>query len=240
MRIHCLQHATFDGPAYLPAWASDRGHVFTPVLVPASEALPAPEDFDALIVMGGPMSLRDEILHPWIKQERKLVEQTMAAEKPVFGICLGAQLMAQILGAPVTPGPHPEIGWFPVQILAAARKSWLDGCLPGQFHSFFWHEETFDIPAGAIQIARSTAYENQGFVWGRHLALQFHLEVTPEWAAMLVARDAAQLIEHPFIQRAEDILGQSGVLARENNTMMAGLLDRWAAGSNPDDADGSA
>lgn len=229
MRIHCLQHAAFDGPAFLPTWASDRDHVFTPVLVPAGAPLPGLDDFDGLIVMGGPMSLRDERLHPWIIQERALVERTMDAGKPVFGICLGAQLMAQVLGAPVAPGPHPEIGWFAVQVTAAARNSWLNGCLPDRFHSFFWHEETFDMPTGAVQIARSAAYENQGFVWGPHLALQFHLEVTPEWAAMLVARDAAQLIEHPFIQPADDILGQSGTRARENNALMAKLLDRWAA-----------
>lgn len=237
MRIHCLQHASFDGPAYLPLWADERAHTFTPVLVPAGEPLPATEDFDALIVMGGPMSLRDERHHPWIRQERRLLEQTIAAEKPIFGICLGAQLMARILGAPVAPGPHPEIGWFPVETLPAVRESWIDGCLPTQFKSFFWHEETFDIPAGAVQIARSEAYENQGFVWGHHLALQFHLEVTPEWAAMLVDRDAAQLVEHPFIQRADDILGQSAARAHENNVLLAGLLDRWAANADAERGD---
>jgi GMP synthase-like glutamine amidotransferase len=212
------------------------GHVLTPVLVPAGEPLPAPGDLDALIVMGGPMSLGQEAVHPWIGAERRLVEQTMAADKPVLGICLGAQLMAQVLGAQVAPGPHPEIGWFPVQITQETRNSWLDGALPERFRSFFWHEETFGIPAGAIHIARTPAYDNQGFVFGRHLALQFHLEVTPEWAARLVARDAAQLVEHPYIQSADDILAEADQRARQNNALMARLLERWIAGAGQGDA----
>ncbi len=236
MRIHCLQHAPYDGPAFLPAWAAKVGHVLTPVLVPAGEPLPAAGDFDALIVMGGPMSLSQKAAHPWIGTERRLVEQTMAADKPILGICLGAQLMAQILGAAVAPGPHPEIGWFPVQITQEARNSWLDGALPERFRSFFWHEETFGIPEGAIHIARSPAYENQGFVFGRHLALQFHLEVTPEWAARLVARDAEQLIEHPYIQSADDILAEADERARQSNALMAELLERWITGARESDA----
>ena len=237
MRIHCLKHADYDGPAFLPEWSAGTGHVLTQVLVPAGEPLPAPEDFDALIVMGGPMSLGQEAAHPWIGMERRLVEQTMAADKPVLGICLGAQLMAQVLGAQVAPGPHPEIGWFPVQTTQETRNSWLDGALPERFRSFFWHEETFSIPAGAIHIARSPAYDNQGFVFGRHLALQFHLEVTPEWAARLVARDAAQLVEHPFIQSADDILSEAGERAGENNRLMARLLERWTAGASGHDTE---
>lgn len=235
MRIHCLKHADYDGPAFLPDWAARMSHVLTQVLVHAGEPLPEPADFDALIVMGGPMSLGQEAAHPWIGAERRLVERTMAADKPVLGICLGAQLMAQVLGAPVAPGPHPEIGWFPVHITGQTRHSWLDGALPERFRSFFWHEETFGIPAGAIHIARTPAYDNQGFVYGRHLALQFHLEVTPEWAAGLVARDAAQLVEHPFIQSADDILAESEERSAHNNELMAGLLERWTAGALDDD-----
>ena len=237
MRIHCLKHADYDGPAFLPDWAAGLGHKLTHVMVPAGEPLPDTGDFDALIVMGGPMSLGQEAVHPWIGAERRLIEQTMAADKPILGICLGAQLMAQVLGARVAPGPHPEIGWFPVQITQEARNSWLDGALPERFRSFFWHEETFGIPAGAIHIARTPAYDNQGFVFGRHLALQFHLEVTPEWAARLVARDAAQLVEHPYIQSADDILAEAGERAGQNNRLMARLLERWTAGAREHDAE---
>jgi GMP synthase-like glutamine amidotransferase len=235
MRIHCLQHTTYDGPAFLPAWAAGRGHGLTSVLVPAGGRLPAPRDFDALIVMGGPMSLSQEASHPWIATERTLVERTMVAGKPVLGICLGAQLMAQVLGAPVAPGPHPEIGWFPVQMTREARKSWLDGALPDTFLSFFWHEETFGIPDGTVHVARSAAYDNQGFLFGPHLALQFHLEVTPQWAEKLVARDAEQLVDHPYIQSAADILSGAAERAGQNNALMAVLLDRWIAGAHRGD-----
>jgi len=227
MKLFCLQHADFDGPAFLPQWAARTDHTLSPVLVHTGQRLPLISNFDGLIVMGGPMSLRDEKTYPWIAAERRLIEQALLADKPVLGICLGAQLLAEVLGAPVAAGAYPEIGWFQVQTTTAARDSWMGECLPPQFETFFWHQDTFGIPRGATHIARTAAYENQGFLWGRHLALQFHLEVTPEWAAMLVARDAEQLTDHRFICSAERILDQARHLCRQNNMMMASVLDRW-------------
>jgi len=227
MKLYCLQHAEFDGPAFLPQWAAKTDHTLSTVLVHAGQRLPLVSDFDGLIVMGGPMSLRDEPIYPWIADERRLIEQALLADKPVFGICLGAQLLAEVLGAPVTAGAHPEIGWFPVQTTTAARDSWPGECLPPQFETFFWHQDTFGIPQGATRIARTDAYENQGFVWERHIGLQFHLEVTPEWAAMLVARDAEQLADHRFICSADRILAQAHHQYRQNNAIMASILERW-------------
>ncbi|MGB5590180.1 MAG: type 1 glutamine amidotransferase [Gammaproteobacteria bacterium] len=231
IRLKCLQHAAFDGPAFLPRWAREKGHFLDPLQVAGGARLPRLADFDGLIVMGGPMSLRDERTHRWIAAECRLVEQALNADKPVFGICLGAQMLAHVLGAPVSAGSHPEIGWFPVRLTEAAAESWPGASLPTEFISFFWHQDTFGIPDGAIHIASTDAYENQGFVWGPHAALQFHLEVTPEWAAMLVARDADQLNEHRFVQSAETILIRTEQLSRHNNAIMSNILDRWIANS---------
>lgn len=229
MRIHCLQHVPFSGRAYLPEWAAARGHDWSPTLVPQAARLPPIEAMDALIIMGGPMSLRDPERHPWLADERRLMAAALKSHIPVLGICLGAQILADILGATVRYGGHSEIGWYPIDVNPELDTTWLDGVLPDELESFFWHEDTFDLPAGAIRLASTQAFRNQGFVHGRHLALQFHLEVTPEWAAHLANRDAEQLVEAEFVQSAATILARPDRLYRKNNDAMQKLLDRWLA-----------
>ena len=99
--------------------------------------------------------------------------------------------------------------------------------LPERFETFLWHGDTFDLPDGALRIARSDAFENQGFMWNRTLALQFHLEVRPAWVAMLANRDAHELVEATYVQSAPTVLGKPERLYRYNNALMDGLLQRW-------------
>lgn len=235
MRIQCLQHVPFTGRAYLPEWAAARGHQWTPILVPQAAKLPPIECMDALIVMGGPMTLREPATHPWLAEERKLMAAAMDTGVPVLGICLGAQMLAEILGAPVRHGGCSEIGWYRVKTNPALDETWLSGVLPSELESFFWHEDTFDLPADAVRVGATEAFRNQGFVYGPHLALQFHLEVTPEWATHLARRDADQLVAAEFVQTAAAILSRPESLYRENNAVMERLLDKWlAAASGPD------
>jgi len=215
------------GHCYLPEWARHNGHAWDSTLVPAAESLPAPSDFDVLVVLGGPMSAWEVDRYPWLMAEKSYLETVVAAGKPVLGICLGAQLLAGVLGARTYGGPHKEIGWFPVETTPEGRGSWPGAALPERFVSYLWHGDTYDLPDGAVRIARSAAFENQGFLWNQVLALQFHLEVRPEWVRMLAERDARELVPKEFVQSAETILAQPESLYRENNRIMDGLLHGW-------------
>jgi len=141
---------------------------------------PQVDDVSGLIFMGGPMSVNDPL--PWIAAELQLIRQAVEKNIPVLGICLGSQLMAKALGARVSAGPCMELGWLP--IYKTRESLWSDG-LPDSFEVFHWHGETFELPAGAQLLFASDKCAHQGFALGPHLALQFHVEVTPamieEW-----------------------------------------------------------
>lgn len=129
---------------------------------------------DFIIAGPGQMSVNDEAELPWLKAEKQFLREAIAGGIPVLGICLGAQLIASSLGAPVYPNPLKEIGWFPIH----AEKV-PDHCFqfPTDCTVFHWHRETFDLPQDAVQLVRSPACNKQGFQLGRHvIGLQFHLE----------------------------------------------------------------
>jgi GMP synthase (glutamine-hydrolysing) len=146
----------------------------------AIDDLAAPElaAADLVIVLGGPIGAYEDEVYPFLSGELRLIEQRLGAGRPVLGICLGAQLMARALGARVRPGDGKEIGWSPVQLSDAGRRS----CLAPLGHGtavLHWHGDTFDLPEGTLHLAATAQYPNQAFAYGRHgLALQFHLEVT--------------------------------------------------------------
>ena len=227
MRIHLFQHVGYRDRAFLPEWAEAAGHQLTRVLVPETERLPKPEEIDALIVIGGPMSIWDDQNHPWLAPEKQLVAELLQQDKPVLGICLGAQMIAEYLGARVKTGDDLEIGWFDLETTPESRTTWLADTLPDRFETFFWHGDVFELPAGAVRIGGTPANPNQGFIHGRSIALQFHLEVTPQWAHHLAARDGDQLTPAPYVQDAATLLSRPNELYRENNVLMARLLERW-------------
>ena len=144
------------------------------------------EGFGGMLIMGGPMGVYEADRYPFLAAEMNLIRAAAGSGLPVLGICLGSQLIAAALGARVYPGGRKEIGWFPVEAVAAGDDL-LRG-LPASFMAFHWHGDTFDLPPGAVRLFRSQLYENQGFRCGRNIyALQFHFEVSAamieEWLA---------------------------------------------------------
>lgn len=179
MRIACITHVPFEGPGAIAEWASARGHELVRIDAPRG-AFPGPGEMDLLVVLGGPMSAGDSLRHPWLVQERSFLERCVDIGVLSFGICLGAQLLAETIGGSVRPGTEPEIGWYPVTMRPAAlRNPYLSGW-PETFVAGHWHSETFDLPAGVESSASSELTENQAFVArdGRVVGVQFHLEWT--------------------------------------------------------------
>ncbi|MFQ5998980.1 MAG: type 1 glutamine amidotransferase, partial [Candidatus Bathyarchaeia archaeon] len=147
------------------------------------EPIPIKRDFDAIIAMGGPMSVNDEKEFPWLLDEKRLISEAVRDDVPFYGVCLGVQLLASSLGARVYAGPKPEVGLLPVELTKAALADPILDGLPTKLLTLQWHGDTFDIPKGAVRLARSPAYPNQAFRWGkRAYGLQFHLEVSTDMA----------------------------------------------------------
>ena len=178
-----LQHISCEPPAAFEDELRSRGLDLTRVELDEGERLPDWRDFAATIVMGGPMGAYEEDAHPWLVEEKHHIRDAAQAGHPIWGVCLGAQLLAGALGARVYQGEEAEFGLLPVHLTAAAGQDPVFADAPRSFPTLHWHGDSFDLPEGATLLASSRAYPNQAFRYRRAYALQFHLEVTPELAA---------------------------------------------------------
>lgn len=230
MRIHVLQHVPFEGPAGIGDWATGKGHPITTTHLFEDARLPDQKDFDWLVVMGGPMGIHDEDHYPWLVQEKEFLREAIASGKTVIGVCLGAQLIADALGARVYRNEHKEIGWFPIELTEQGQASSVVMFLPRRFEVLHWHGDTFDLPEGAVHLARSDGCEHQGFLYERRvLGLQFHLESTPASVADLVANCASEIVPAEYVQDAERMLAATeGDYVRINRALF-GILERLSA-----------
>ncbi len=177
--ILIFRHAAGEGPGYFARFLDRHGLRYRVIRIDQNEPVPESiDDSSALVLMGGPMSVNDAL--PWIPQVLRLIGEAMDADRPVLGHCLGGQLLSKALGGTVTSNTIREIGWFPVRRTEnAAANDWLDGLAP-EFEAFHWHGETFTIPPGGSRILSSDACANQGFVIGKALGLQCHVEMLPQ------------------------------------------------------------
>jgi len=183
MRVLVLQHIACEHPGVFSEVMRERGVEVVPVELDEGEALPDWRRFDAVLAMGGPMGAYDEGDHPWLAAEKRLVREAVDAGRPFLGVCLGVQLLASALDARVHPAETPEVGLLPVELTAEGRGDPLFAGLDGRLVSLQWHGDTFELPPGAVRLARSEIVPNQAFRVGeRAYGIQFHLEVTPEMA----------------------------------------------------------
>lgn len=229
MRAHYLRHVPFEGIGSIAAWLDARSIETTGTRFDEGDVLPPLADIDWLVVMGGPMSVNDEDLHPWLAVEKAFVREAIRAGKRVLGICLGAQLIASALGAKVYRNAVKEIGWYPIAPVPVADGDHAFRFSPGVL-AFHWHGETFDLPPGAVHLARSAGCEHQAFRIGeRALGLQFHLETTPESVRALVANCRADLTPGPYVQSEERLLSAPVQNYRAANALMEQALSYLAA-----------
>jgi GMP synthase (glutamine-hydrolysing) len=178
-----LQHIACEPPAAFEDELVDRGLGLVRVELDEGEPIPESDDFAGVVVMGGPMGAYEHDEHSWLAGEKRYLRQAVERDVPVWGVCLGAQLLAASLGARVYRGPEPEVGLLPVELTAAAADDPVFAGAPTVIPTLQWHGDTFDLPDNATLLARSPAYRNQAFRVGRSYGLQFHVEVTPELVA---------------------------------------------------------
>ena len=210
MHVHVLQHVPFEGLGSITDWLTQRHAVVSHTRFFESISLPAVSDVDLLIVLGGPMGVHDEDRFPWLVEEKRFVRRCIDAGVKVLGICLGAQIIAAVLGSQVYANAHKEIGWFPVEKLPAAASDPIFTNFPDCLQVFHWHGDTFDLPNGARHVARSAGCEHQVFVYHeRIVGLQFHLETTLATAQQLIAHCADEIVPGPYMQKPEAMITNS-------------------------------
>jgi GMP synthase-like glutamine amidotransferase len=188
MRVLAFRHVPFEGLGLMePALRARHIEVDYADLYQAGAPLPDTAAYDALIFLGGPMSVNDDLA--FLRREMEFIRGATEQRQPILGICLGAQLIARALGATVRRNSAKEIGWYGLHFTEAAGGDRLfHGLSPETV--FHWHGETFDLPPGAELLASSDLCRNQAFRIGERVyALQFHLEVTPEMIADWCVQD---------------------------------------------------
>jgi len=201
LSVLVFQHDPHDGPGYLGEALLERGARLTIIRLDEDEAVPDPSAYDMLLVMGGAMNVYQEDKYPWLLQETHAISRVVAAGKPVLGVCLGGQLLAKALGAKVHLGAATEIGLTQITLTEAGESDPLFEGL-SQVEAVEWHDDTFDIPSGAIVLARSEGCAHQAFRFGQWVyGLQFHPEVSPMMLAEWI-KEADEPIDRSSFQRA--------------------------------------
>lgn len=189
---------------------------------------PSLEGYRGLIVLGGPMGVYEADLYPHLKHEMTMIEDALKRDLPILGICLGSQLLAKVLGAPVAKGKMMEIGWLPIE-----RTGHADPLFSGFAKSeivFQLHQDTFALPAGAVHLARSHLYEGQAFRYGeKAYGLQFHLEVDKAMVMrwMKIADNIQMLADSKGLYRADEIISGTEVNIGRNLELAASLFAKF-------------
>jgi GMP synthase (glutamine-hydrolysing) len=233
-QVLVLQHIACEPPGVYEDVLRERGATLLRVELDEGEALPGLERIDAIVAMGGPMSVNDEQEHPWLGEEKRLIREAVADGIPFFGACLGVQLFAASLGARVTTGGVPEVGVLPVYGTDAARDDPVFSGLAWPRPTLQWHSDTFELPDGATLLATSPAYPHQAFRVGeRAYGVQFHLEVTDdmadEWARVpeyAVAADHA-LGPGGLERLLDDFRANADQMRADARTLFSRWVDLW-------------
>lgn len=204
--VAIFRHAPVEGPGYFAIFLEQHGIPWRLIAIDAGETVPpAVDGFSGLCFMGGPMSVNDPL--PWIESVCALIRGAVARDVPVIGHCLGGQLMSKALGGEVTRNPVREIGWgMAGSEDNAVARHWLGSFAGKPGTVFHWHGETFSIPPGATRLLASTHCANQMFAIGPHLAMQCHVEMTPEMIAAWCAQWGDEVLaraDRPSVQPPE-------------------------------------
>jgi GMP synthase-like glutamine amidotransferase len=227
--IRFFRHIACESPGYFGTLLERQGVPFDVVCLDEGISVPRdPGETAGLVIMGGPGNVNEPTV--WMQQELELIRRAADQDVPVLGICLGAQLISKALGGEVYRGGSLEVGWHWVERIAdAGGQGWFDG-LPSRFEVFQWHEHTFSLPPGAVALARGACAEQQAFAIGNMLAMQFHLEMTPQSITGLVARYPSDLEQvSDCVQSAAAITADLAVRTQRLYGIADVVFGRWLA-----------
>ena len=224
-----LQNLTSDGPGFLGTWLQRNAIPFEVCDTQAGQAYPARmTGFGALALLGGEMSANDDL--PSLRQAERLILQAMDVDLPVIGHCLGGQLMARALGARVVDSPAPEIGWQALKVVdSPAAEAWLSTAR--ELTVYHWHRESFELPRGAELLASTEVCPHQAFAIGRHLAMQFHVELDRDklaaWSASVDPAYLRAQCEHATVQSGAMMRAQTERALPAQQRLADALYRRW-------------
>jgi GMP synthase-like glutamine amidotransferase len=229
VRLLVIQHAACEPPGAYEDELLAREIAFERVNIDEAGSLPDWRGFGAIVAMGGPMGANDDERLRWLAGERRAIGEAVRAGRPYWGVCLGAQLLAASLGARVYRGGRPEIGVrSDVALTPDASSDPVFAGAPARITTLQWHNDTFELPRGATQLASSRAYVNQAFAWRRAYGVQFHLE-----ASTALAQSWLEVPEYAAELRAHGGEGAAAAMAAQLHELDAGvplareLFGRW-------------
>ncbi len=234
MRLHFLQHVSFESPGSILTWAEENDFTITSTQMYLGQKLPEQEEFDWLVVMGGPMNIYEEDCFPWLTEEKKLIRKSIEENKVVLGLCLGAQLVADVLGGKVTQNSCKEIGWHSVSFTQKAEQNPVFEKFPKELTVFQWHGDTFSVlPENVTLLAESRACAHQAFCYkNRVYGLQFHLESTQPILKELMENCENEIIPGPYVQTKKEMLSHPEYIVQSNEWMSAFLTNLYRIETN--------
>lgn len=226
MKILIISHAEFEKPGCIKTWAEKNGHEILEKSPFKGESLPEINEFDFLIVMGGPQSPLHTDKAPYLLTEIEFIKKTLKAKKPIIGICLGAQLIGEALDAKTERSPHREIGIFPLELLDEAKQDPVFKHFPKKFDSTHWHNDMPGIPHSAVLLAKSEGCPRQIFRYGdRAYGFQCHFELTQELIKEMVEHCPGDLKTDRFVRSKKELIEAD---YSEINKKMFAVLDYLA------------
>lgn len=230
MRIHVVMHVPFEEPFLIEEWAAARGHSVTRSLA-LTEEYPEVDSFEMLVIMGGPMDADDDAVSPWLTVERRFIGHAINERRLVLGVCLGSQILADVLGGSVARNTRREIGYYPVRLTDAGAADPLFDGFPAEAVVGHWHGDTFVLPAGVRPALSSDLTPNQAFTAedGRVLALQCHLEWTEAAIEGMIAACHDDLTGADGVADAAAMRAGIAEHGASCRALLFGLLDRFTA-----------
>lgn len=207
MHIHFILHADFEKPGSIDSWVTKKGYTSSTTSPYKGELLPSNDNFDFLIIMGGPQSPTNLIEFPYLKDEIGFTKKAIEKNKSILGICLGAQIIGEALGAKTDRSPHKEVGAFPISLTPDGLHDPIFKHFPKQFEAMHWHNDMPGVPNGAIILAESLGCPRQVVRYSDKIyGLQCHLEMTPELVKGMLDHCKEDLQPSLYTQKSEHML----------------------------------